>query len=77
MNIKSTRRNVTNDFRISFRYVIVHAKMTLLMECQRMRHQGGFLPKWHPQYFIEDKAISKICAVINHQYGYLPHEDAD
>ena len=25
-----------NDFRINFRYVFVHAKMTLLMECQRI-----------------------------------------
>ena len=26
MNIKATRRNDTNDFRINFRYVFVHAK---------------------------------------------------
>ena len=25
-NIKATRKNVTNDFRINFRYVFVHAK---------------------------------------------------
>ena len=31
MNIKATRKNVTNDFRINFRYVFVHAKTTLSM----------------------------------------------
>ena len=36
MNINATRRNVKNDFRIHFRYVIVHVKTTLSMECQRM-----------------------------------------
>ena len=36
MNIKATRKNVTNDFRINFRYVFVHAKTTLSMECQKM-----------------------------------------
>ena len=29
MNIKATRKNVTNDFRINFRYVLVHAKKTV------------------------------------------------
>ena len=33
---QSDRKNVTNDFRIIFRYVIVHAKTTLSMECQKM-----------------------------------------
>ena len=33
---QSDQRNVTNDFRIMFRYVIVHAKTTLSFECQRM-----------------------------------------
>ena len=31
-----------NDFRINVRYVFVHAKTTLSMECQKMQHQGGF-----------------------------------
>ena len=35
-------KNVTNDFRINFRYVFVHAKSTLSMECQKMQHQGRF-----------------------------------
>ena len=26
MNIEATRKNVTNDFRMNFRYVFVHAK---------------------------------------------------
>ena len=30
------KKNVTNDFRINFRYVLVHAKTTLSMECQKM-----------------------------------------
>ena len=30
------KKNVTNDFRINFRYVFVHAKTTLSMECQKM-----------------------------------------
>ena len=30
------KKNVTNDFRISFHYVFVHAKTTLSMECQKM-----------------------------------------
>ena len=42
MNIKATRKNVTNDFRINFRYVFVRAKTTLSMECQKMQHKGGF-----------------------------------
>ena len=36
MNIKATRKNVTNDFRINFCYVFVHAKTPLSMECQKM-----------------------------------------
>ena len=36
MNIEATRKNVTNDFRINFRYVYVQAKTTLSMECQKM-----------------------------------------
>ena len=33
MKIKATRKNITNDFRIHFQYVMVHAKTTLSMEC--------------------------------------------
>ena len=29
MNIKATRKNLTNEFRINFRYVFVHVKTTL------------------------------------------------
>ena len=29
-DIKVTRKNVTNDFRIDFRYVFIHAKMTVI-----------------------------------------------
>ena len=36
MNTKATKRNVTNEFCIHFHYVIVHAKKTLSLECQRM-----------------------------------------
>ena len=36
------KKNVTNDFRMNFRYVFVHAKTTLSMECQKLYHQGGF-----------------------------------
>ena len=32
----SDQKNVTNDFCMNFRYVFVHAKMTLPMECQKM-----------------------------------------
>ena len=39
---KRPEKNVANDFRINFRYVVVHAKMTLSLECQKMQHQGGF-----------------------------------
>ena len=35
------KKCVTNDFGINFRYVFVHAKTTLSMECQKMQHQGG------------------------------------
>ena len=28
--------NVTNDFRINFRYVCIHKKTTLSMECQKI-----------------------------------------
>ena len=30
------QKNVTNDFRINFRYVFVQAKTTLSLECQKM-----------------------------------------
>ena len=30
---QSDQKNVTNDFRINFRLVLVHAKTTLSMEC--------------------------------------------
>ena len=30
------KKNVSNDFRMDFRYVFVHAKTTLSMECQKM-----------------------------------------
>ena len=33
---QSDQKNVSNDFRITFRYVFVHAKTTLSMECQKM-----------------------------------------
>ena len=37
MNIKAIgKKNVTNDFRINFCYVFVHAKTTLSMECQKL-----------------------------------------
>ena len=35
-DIKAARKNVTNDFRINFRYVFVHVKTTLSVECQKM-----------------------------------------
>ena len=41
-NIIETRRNVTNVFCLHFLYVIVHAKTTMSIECQRILHQGGF-----------------------------------
>ena len=33
---RSDQKNVTNDFRMNFHYVFVHAKTTLSMECQKM-----------------------------------------
>ena len=33
---QSDQKNVTNDFRINFRYVFVHAKTTLSIEYQKM-----------------------------------------
>ena len=33
---QSDQKNNTNDFRLNFRYVFVHAKTTLSMECQKM-----------------------------------------
>ena len=33
---KWPEKNVTNDFHMNFRYVFVHAKTTLSMECQKM-----------------------------------------
>ena len=33
---QSDQKNVTNDFRIMFRYVFVHAKTTLSMDSQKM-----------------------------------------
>ena len=33
---QSDQRKCYNDFRINFRYVIVHTKTTLSVECQRM-----------------------------------------
>ena len=36
MNIKTTRKNVTNDLRKKSRHGFVHAKTTLSLECQKM-----------------------------------------
>ena len=36
MNTEATGKNVTNDFRMNFSYVFVHAKTTLSMECRQM-----------------------------------------
>ena len=36
MNIQATRKNVTNDFRIIFRYAFVHAKTILSLDSQKM-----------------------------------------
>ena len=33
---RSDQKNVTNDFRMNFCYVFVHAKTTLSMQCQKM-----------------------------------------
>ena len=33
---KRPEKNVTNDFRINFRYVFVHAKTPLAMDSQKM-----------------------------------------
>ena len=33
---QSDHKNDTNDFCINFRYVFVHTKTTLSMECQKM-----------------------------------------
>ena len=33
---RSDQKNDTNDFRMNFRYELVHAKTTLSMECQKM-----------------------------------------
>ena len=33
---QSDQKNVTNGFRINFRYLFVHAKTTLSMECQKL-----------------------------------------
>ena len=33
---QSDWKKCSNDFRINFRYVFVHAKTTLSMECQKM-----------------------------------------
>ena len=35
-NIKATRKNNTNDFRINFRSIFVHAQPTLSVECQKL-----------------------------------------
>ena len=51
MNIKATTKNVTNDFCINFRYVFVHAKTTLSVECHNMKHQGGILTKMAASVF--------------------------
>ena len=33
---QSDQKNITNGFRINFRYVFVHAKTTLSMECHKV-----------------------------------------
>ena len=39
---QSDQKNVANDISLNFRYVFVHAKTTLSMECQKRSHQEGF-----------------------------------
>ena len=33
---QSDQKNITNDFRMNYRYVFIHAKTTLSVECQKM-----------------------------------------
>ena len=42
MNIEANRKNVTNDFRMIFRFVFVHAKTTLSLKCQKMLLKEDF-----------------------------------
>ena len=39
---QSDQKNVTNDFRINFCYVFIHAKTTLPMECQKCSIKEDF-----------------------------------
>ena len=76
-NTISIKRKVTSDFHIHFCNVIVHAKTTICTPNDREALRW-ILPKWRPgYYFVEYKAISKIFAVINHQYIYIysQHEE--
>ena len=42
MNIKATRKNVTNDFRINFRYVFVYEKQPCQWNARKCRIKDDF-----------------------------------
>ena len=48
MNIKATRKNVTNDFLINFRYVFINAKTT----------------QWMPENVASRRILTKMVASV-------------
>ena len=78
MNIEATRKNVTNDFRMNFRYVFVHAKTTLSMECQKKVASRKILTKMKASVFHRISSnVKTFCRYEFPIYGYLLHEEAD
>ena len=78
MNIKATRRNVTNDFHIHFHYVIVHAKNDSVIGMPENVASRRILTKVAASVFHRILSnIKYFCSYKSPIYGYLPHEEAD
>ena len=75
---RSNQKNVTNDFRMNFRYVFVHAKTTLSMECQKnVASRKHFTKMTASVYHRILSNIKTSCRFKSPIYGYLLHEEAD
>ena len=78
MNIEATRENVTNDFRMSFCYVFVHAKNDSVNGMPENVASLRIFTKMIASVFhIIQSNIKFFCRYKSPIYGYLPHEEAD
>ena len=78
MSIEATRENVTNDFRMSFCYVFVHAKNDSVNGMpENVASMRIFTKMTASVFHIIQSNIKFLCRFKSPIYGYLPHEEAD